>query len=354
MSFNPLGSTRVIAKRLVSAPHSPENLRVLGRFRLLKKLGAGSLGVVYLAKSDKNQTYAIKVLPQEVSNDHHCQIRFMREAQLGAKIQHPHLIRCLAYLRDEKTNTRYLVMEYAAGGSVQASLDREGKFSLKKATQIIVDVARGLEELHSRGYVHRDVKPSNILLSRDGSAKLADLGAAFQLHRSTQLTALGQELGTPAYMPWEQHLNPSLVDRRTDLFALGVSYYRMLTGRLPFPAETSEGMEKIKERGVYIPVRNSDPTLPRCLERIIGKMIARAPEDRYTHAGELIQDLLASGMLSDNPPVSGNSGIRPASDPIVAAICPAKRSLMFCPFMIGLTAAITITLLSLLALYAHL
>lgn len=354
MSFNPLGSTRVIAKRLGFTPHSSENLRVLGRFRLLRKLGAGSLGEVYLGEADKKR-YAIKILPKDVSQDHHAQIRFMREAQLGAKIQHPHLIRCLAFLKDPKTNIRYLVMEYASGGSVQAVLHREKKLPLKRATQIVLDVARGLEELHSRGYVHRDVKPSNILLGRDGTAKLGDLGAAFQLHQSTQLTALGQELGTPAYMPWEQHLNPSLVDRRTDIFALGVSYYRMVTGKLPFPADSSQTMEKIKERGIYTPIRNLEPNTPKCLERIIGKMLARSPEDRYTHAGELIQDLLASGMLSDNPPSSGNSGIRPAHTLLLPALCPvARRNSFLCPFVLGLMAAVSITLLSLLSLFVHL
>ena len=278
----------------------PPTLTSVGGRRLLRRLGAGGMSEVYLAyDSDLRCQVAVKVLPDELAKNSTYVGRFRRETEVGQKIRHPNVVRCLEGGQDPVNGRRYLVMEYVRGQSAQAILDRDGPISLADATRIVLDIARALEELHHKGYVHRDVKPGNILVTEDGKAKLADLGVAKPLADAAELTSFDQGVGTPYYMPWEQTLNASLVDARSDLFALGATFYHLITGRVPFPGKDLAEVSQKKDEGTFPPVRELNPVVPRSIDTLLLKLMARMPRDRFQSAAQLIDALNASGLTDD-------------------------------------------------------
>jgi eukaryotic-like serine/threonine-protein kinase len=308
-------STKPIRRPGSTTPSAP--LKSIGGHRVLRRLGAGGMSEVYLVYDEKKHCQlAAKVLPDDLAlNDTYVR-RFEREAQVGKKIEHPNVVRCFAIGQDEKTNRYYLVMEYVKGRSGQAQLDRFGPMPLAEATQVIIDIARGLEELHHCGFVHRDVKPGNILIGDDGRAKLADLGVAGLIVSATQgLTTIDQGIGTPFYMPWEQSLNAGLVDPRSDLFSLGATYYHLLTGHVPFPGRDVAEVARMKEAGVFKPVRQIDANLPRSVDTLLAKLMAHLPGDRFQTASQLIDALLTSGLTGDKqtPLPMSNTELPPAA-----------------------------------------
>jgi eukaryotic-like serine/threonine-protein kinase len=273
----------------------------VGGRKLLRRLGAGGMSEVYLAyDADLHRPVAVKVLPEELAKNATFVGRFRREAEVGKKIDHPNVVRCLEAGQDPQNGRRFLVMEYVKGRSAQAVLDRDGPIPLADATRVVLDIARALEELHHKGYVHRDVKPGNILIGEDGRAKLADLGVAKPLADSAELTSFDQGVGTPYYMPWEQTLNASLVDARSDLFALGATFYHLITGRVPFPGRDLAEVSRQKDEGTFPPVRDINPTVPRSIDTILSKLLGRMPKDRFQSAAQLIDVLTASGLTDDD------------------------------------------------------
>jgi serine/threonine protein kinase len=260
---------------------------------------------VYLAYDEKlHKQIAIKILPDDLAQNSTYISRFEREAAVGRKIVHPNVVRCIESGQDAATGRRFLVMEYVKGQSAQNHLERSGPLPLAEATQVVVDIARGLEELHHRGFVHRDVKPGNILIAEDGRAKLADLGVAKALGDNVDLTSFDQGIGTPFYMPWEQSLNASIVDPRSDLFALGATYYHMITGHVPFPGNDVAEVAAKKDLGSFIPAREINDKLPRSVDSILAKLMSRAPTERFQTATQLIEALRASGLTGEKEVVS--------------------------------------------------
>ena len=292
------GALTKIRGRILPVADLPA-LKSVGGYRLLRKLGAGGMSEVFLSYDEgRRLPVAVKVLPDELAKNSTFVDRFRREGEIGNLVDHPNLVRCFKAGRDSGGHY-YLVLEYVKGQSAQGRLDRGGPLPLREATRVVLDIARALEELHHRQYVHRDVKPGNILIGQDGRAKLADLGVAKLLTDATELTTLDQGIGTPFYMPWEQTLNAGLVDRRSDLFALGATYYHLVTGRVPFPGTRVEEVARLKDDGEYTSARALDPSLPATLDSILAKLMARTPGERFQTAAELIDALTASGLAID-------------------------------------------------------
>ena len=276
--------------------------RAIGRYHILRRLGDGGMSVVYLAFDPKERRpVALKVLAEHLHHDRPSLDRFGREARIGKALQFPHLVRTVGDERDPDTGRHFLVMEYVDGPSCQFLLDRTGPLAVRDAVRIILDAAMGLEYLHARRLVHRDIKPGNILLTTSGVAKLADLGLAKDLTESSDLTALNQGFGTSWYMPYEQVLNARFVDGRSDIFALGATLYHLLTGQVPFVGTTHAEVVAAKDRGEYTPASELNRSVPADLDRILARMLARDPRRRFQTASELVV-VLEQSQLADRLP----------------------------------------------------
>ncbi len=306
-------------------------LRTLGGYRLLRRLGEGGMGAVYLAfKEGEEQPVAIKVLNEDLIKTPGFVDRFLREARNGASLNTCHIVRTFDVGTDPVTGKHFLVLEYVDGLSAQALLDQLGHLAAGDALHIVRGIARGLLHAHSRHIIHRDIKPDNILLTRTGVAKLADLGLAKNLEEASHLTATRQGFGTTPYMPYEQAVNARYADERSDIYALGATLYHLLTGVLPFQgAHDLEVIEK-KNVGDYTPASFHIPTLPRAIDALLARMLARQPSARFQSVAELIAALDATGLVPERP--SFAQGDKPASDSelptsVNAAIMPTRLNL---------------------------
>jgi serine/threonine-protein kinase len=279
----------------------PQKAATLESFRLLRKLGSGSMGTVYHARRVRDgRDVALKLIDRERARDAAFLERFYREARLLARLNHLHIVRC--YGAGTARGWHALAMEYAGGGSLQAWLDRLGRFPVGDAVHVALACARALEHAHDLNLVHRDVKPENVLLTEEGLVKMADLGLAKALDDGVSVTQTGTAMGTPLYMAPEQATNAKHVDGRSDIYALGCMVYHLLAGRPPFAVEGLVNLLLAKEKGKYPPLRSLAPEAPAELEDILAKMLARRPEDRYQSCGELIADLEWLGLA--NPALS--------------------------------------------------
>jgi serine/threonine-protein kinase len=272
-------------------------LNTLGRYRILRRLGEGGMGSVYLGYlEEEDQQVAIKVLADQLASNQGYVERFYREAKSGSLLNHPNIVRCITVGQDKPTGKHYLVMEFVDGASAHALLDCFGKLPVGDAVHLILDIAHALEHAHSRNIIHRDIKPDNILITRAGLAKLADLGLSKRTDENSHLTGTRQAFGTPHYMPYEQAVNAKQADGRSDTYALGATFYHLVTGEVPFPGDSHLDVVDKKEKGTFVPASRINPEVPAELDRILNKMLAREPRDRYQTASELIVDLERSHL----------------------------------------------------------
>lgn len=267
---------------------------VIGRCRAIRELGRGGVGTVYLATHQTLQIeVALKVLSPSLSMDNPALAeRFIREAQLAARIRHPNVIAVMDAALDDPTGLYYIVMEYVGGGSLSWHL-RHGPLPEAKALAIITGIAHALAIAEENRIVHRDIKPDNIMLDLRGTPKLADLGLA--KHHATDsrasLTMGGSFMGTPAYMSPEQARDAKDADTRDDIYSLGATFYECLTGEPPFQGETpynimSELLTKPSPRPSTL-----RPELSRSTDLICRKMMAKTRHLRYADARALLHDL---------------------------------------------------------------
>lgn len=268
---------------------------IADRYQVLRRLGEGGMGRVYLAEHVKmTRQCALKVMNAQIVNDEDSAQRFAREASNAARIIHPNVAAVFDY--GESDGVVYLVMEYVDGEPLSRLLERDGVVPPHRALDIARQVAEGLIAAHELGIVHRDLKPDNILLTRARSgrevAKVVDFGIAKAMSESREdrLTQTGLVIGTPEYMSPEQLVGDP-VDARSDIYSLGCILFQMLTGQLPFDAPTREQI--IKKRLAEAPPHARDllPGLPDPLDRVVRTMLARSPMDRYPSALELRQAL---------------------------------------------------------------
>jgi len=296
---------RASENRATARDVSPENTgepRMVAGHRLLRRIGEGGMSTVYLGYDlAGNRPVAIKLLSENLARQKEFVHRFYREGSLSQELVHPQIVHAFDSGYDTAINRHYLVLEFVDGPSTHAVLGHLGRVPLGITIRIASDIARALAYLHANGYVHRDVKPDNILLHPEGSAKLADLGLAKLIDNSSHLTSLSHGVGTSYYMPYEQALNSSLVDGRSDVFALGATLYHLLTGRVPFAGSTHEEIIRLKSRDSFHPARFVHPDIPLAVDAIVSTCLALDPRVRYQSASQLADELEATRLATPIP-----------------------------------------------------
>ena len=257
---------------------------------LLERLGEGGMGVVFKARDViQDRIVALKVLRKGLGVDKEYLQRFERELNVAARLEHPNLV--ATYACGVFRGIQYLAMEYIEGETLKSRLDRDFRLSEADAIRVGLAVAQALGHAHEKGYVHRDVKPANILLARDGAVRLADLGLAKSVYGDSHLTRTGQVIGTPYYISPEQARGDKEPDPRSDLYALGATLYHALTGRVPFMAASSMDILLLHIQGTLTNPKDINPELSDGLVQVLVKLLAKHPEDRYAKAELLCEDL---------------------------------------------------------------
>jgi serine/threonine protein kinase len=290
-----------LARQLLSPPSHPEMLGRLGRYEVERLIGAGGMGVVFKGfDTELNRPVAIKVLAPHLAGSGAARRRFAREARAAAAIVHEHVVA----IHDVESDAEppFLVMQYIAGQSLQARLDRDGPLSLCEVLRIARQTASALAAAHEQGLVHRDIKPANILLEHDvDRTLLTDFGLA-RASDDASLTRSGHLPGTPHFMSPEQARGEA-VDARSDLFSLASVLYAMCAGRPPFRAESSFGVLRRITDSEPRPLREINPEIPDWLCRLIERLHAKQPDDRYQSAAE-VAELLSQCLAHVQQPES--------------------------------------------------
>lgn len=255
----------------------------LGPYRILEQIGLGGMATVYKAyQPGMDRLVALKVLPAHYARDPHFVQRFEQEARIVAKLEHRNIVPIFSF--GNEAGQAYLVMRYLQAGTVKDILVR-GSLPLPDVAKLLSDVASALDYAHSQGIIHRDVKPSNVLVDKQGNAYLTDFGIAKVVESTLEMTG-SAVLGTPAYMAPEQTLGKP-VTPRTDEYSLGAMLYEMVVGKPPFEADTPLAIALMHVHEPLPLPRKLRPNLPEAIERIILKALAKEPADRYESAGEL-------------------------------------------------------------------
>ncbi|MBX3698080.1 MAG: protein kinase [Dokdonella sp.] len=275
----------------------------LGHYDIVAELGRGGMGVVYKGhESSLNRYVAIKVLADSLAHDEGVKERFLREARSMAALNDPHIIQ-IYYIGDDEGQT-YFVMEFVEGESLGTLLKREHKVAVGPAAKIIYQTAMGLATAHDKGVIHRDIKPGNLMVSSRGSIKIADFGIALSNQDiSKKLTSTGEFVGTPGYLSPEVCLGKQ-VDRRSDIFSLGIVLFEMLAGRMPFTDESPLGLMLEVVRAEIPDVRQLNGEVDEQIAWILSKMIAKEPDDRYQSCHELAEDLAAHPLVAKGGPIT--------------------------------------------------
>ncbi|HLG42115.1 MAG TPA: protein kinase, partial [Planctomycetota bacterium] len=268
-----------------------------GPYTVISKLGEGGMGVVYLARKggDEKDTFAVKVLPERLSKDAEFVKRFQREAKISVDLRHPNLVR--GYEFGQINGRWYLAMEFVKGQILGERIPDRGMVE-RDALRIVGQIAAALDAVHKYGLVHRDIKPDNVIIAEDGTAKLMDLGLAKSvLTDHTGITQSGMALGTPHYMSPEQIEGSKELDIRSDVYSLGATLYHMLTGTAPFPGtHLMEILRKQLDHQLEDP-RHARPDLSEHTLHVLERMMAHSPDDRYQTPRAMAEDLeaLAAG-----------------------------------------------------------
>jgi serine/threonine protein kinase/Tol biopolymer transport system component len=265
----------------------------LGKFYIEAELGRGAMGIVFRARDDDlGRTVALKVLPLELTFDQSYVDRFKREARSAANLHHPHIITIYEVGQIDKLH--YISMFFIEGETLTDVMKREGAMPVERVIELLEPVAQALDHAHSNRIIHRDIKPSNIMIGRERTIYLTDFGLARSADPAAMATAAGMVLGTPEYMSPEQAQGLSEIGPPTDIYALGIVVYQMLTGALPFSGETT--MMTLFARLKQPPrlLHELRPDINPAVAAAVMKALERDPQNRYTRAGELITALRAA------------------------------------------------------------
>ena len=256
------------------------------RYELLEVIGSGGMAIVYKAKCHRlNRLVAVKVLKSDLAEDADFRRRFRDESQAVAMLSHPNIVSVYDVSRGE---TEYIVMELIDGITLKQYMEKRGQLNWREALHFITQIMKALAHAHSRGIIHRDIKPQNIMVLRDGSVKVADFGIACLANSANTLTQ--EALGSVHYMSPEQ-ARGDRTDARSDIYSAGVVLYEMLTGRLPFEGDSAVSVAIQHLSSVPLSPREINPEVPEALELICMKAMASELEKRYASADEMLADL---------------------------------------------------------------
>ncbi len=282
------------------------------RYEIIDKVGSGGMADVYKAKCHRlNRYVAIKILKPEYSSDKNFVTKFRGEAQSAAGLSHPNIVN--VYDVGDDDGLYYIVMELVEGITLKKFIERKGRLEIKEAVGIAIQIAQGMEAAHDNHIIHRDIKPQNIIISREGKVKVTDFGIA---KAATSNTVTQNAIGSVHYLSPEQ-ARGGYSDEKSDIYSLGVTLYEMLSGKVPFAGDNTVSVALLHIQGEAIPVRELNPTVPPSVDMIVQKCMQKKPERRYLTASELIQDLkksivnpegdfvkLSSATVTDSPTIN--------------------------------------------------
>ena len=282
----------------------------LGRYEIVGELGQGAMGIVYKARDPLiDRIVAIKTIILSMAQDekNEYEARFYQEAKAAGRLSHPNIVTVFDVGRSD--DIAYIAMEFLQGRELRDILNDGQRLSVQQVVDIVAQVAQGLAYAHEHGIVHRDVKPSNVMIVRDGHVKITDFGIA-RMASSTVRTQTGMVLGSPKYMSPEQVMG-KLTDQRSDIFSLGVMLYEMLTGQPPFTGENINAVMYQTLNAIPPPPATLNPEVPGMLNFIVAKALAKSVDDRYANASDFANDLracrdslLRGGMQAAAPQVA--------------------------------------------------
>ena len=265
-----------------------EHTTLNGRYRLLKRIGAGGMSVVYKAQDlALGRLVAVKVLHDSLTGDATFLKRFHREARAAASLSHPNVVTVHDVGHAERGNHHYIVMELVEGDDLKAIIRRQAPLPLGKAINLTIQICNGMGYAHRAGFVHCDVKPQNVLVTQDGRAMVADFGIARVINEAT-MSRSDMAWGTPHYFSPEQAAGQAATPA-SDVYAIGVILYEMLTGRLPFEASSPTALALMHLRNDPPQITELNPTVPLPVAKIIHKVLAKEPSARYRTADQLGQ-----------------------------------------------------------------
>ena len=292
--------------------------KVLGGYRILERIGRGGMGTVYKAnQTSLNRTVALKILSPKVAEDPTFVAKFQKEAQAAGRLNHPNIVQ--VYDVGSDGGLHFYSMEYIENGSVQDLATREGVVETDLAVEIVIDAARGLEYAEKKHLVHRDIKPDNLMVNSEGVVKIADLGLARDGGRNRETGDTDDDegiFGTPHFIAPEQAQGLA-VDTRSDIYSLGASFYRLVTGNTPFQGDNVREIVSKQIHDAPKPVRDINRKVPANVAQIIEKMMEKDPDDRYANASDLLVDLERASARLDGS--SNRTFIRAAAVSAIAA-----------------------------------
>ncbi|MBI3891916.1 MAG: serine/threonine protein kinase [Candidatus Wallbacteria bacterium] len=331
-----------MGKRSRNLPLPEFSPAFLERFEEIEEIGSGGMARVFKARNKAiNRPVAVKLIHPLAVRDAATLHRFVQEARITAALQHPNIIKILD--TGEEGELPYLVFEFIEGRTLENRIRQEGKLSLADALGIAADVADALAYAHERGVIHRGLKPGNLLFTAEGVAKIADFGLAKLEDSSRRLTGIGFSVGTPGYMSPEQVLGNE-TDGRSDIYAVGVMLYEMLTGALPFPSHNDMNVMLARMQEPYPPLRSRRPDAPESAEELIAHALAFELEDRFQTARDLREAILDITKPDRSGRVKTKPVPRPRpSKPVAVQVRPAKAHTWRVPpwmWLSGLAAAV--------------
>ncbi|MAG57014.1 MAG: hypothetical protein CMJ83_12030 [Planctomycetes bacterium] len=272
--------------------------KTIGGYRILERIGRGGMGTVYKAnQTSLNRTIALKILSPKIAQDPAFVARFQKEAQAAGRLNHPNIVQ--VYDVGSDAGLHYYSMEYIENGSVQDLATRDGVLDVDLALAIIIDAARGLEYAEKKNLVHRDIKPDNLMVNAEGVVKIADLGLARDAGRTARETGehAGEHheddegiFGTPHFISPEQALGKN-VDTRSDIYSLGASFYRLVTGETPFKGATVREIVRKQVQDDPVPAREKNREIPAPIAQVIERMMLKDRDERHDSAAHLLEDL---------------------------------------------------------------